>query len=133
MIVISGILGGLAIFLFGLQLTGEALQKAASRILRDILRLVTRNPVSGVVTGAFITLCTQSSSATTVFLVNFVEAGLMRFSQTIGVILGADIETTFTVQLIAFRISDYCLAMVAIGFIVKMVSRYEREILNAIN
>ncbi len=127
MIVIFGVLGGLAIFLFGLQLTGEAMQKVAGRILRDILRLVTKNPVSGIATGAFITLCTQSSSATTVFLVNFVNAGIMKFSQTIGVILGADIGTTFTVQLIAFRISDYCLAMVAIGFIVKMVSRYERE------
>jgi phosphate:Na+ symporter len=127
LIVIFGVLGGLAIFLFGLQLTGEAMQKVAGRILRDILRLVTKNPVSGIATGAFITLCTQSSSATTVFLVNFVNAGIMKFSQTIGVILGADIGTTFTVQLIAFRISDYCLAMVAIGFIVKMVSRYERE------
>ena len=127
MIVIFGVLGGLAIFLFGLELTGESLQKIAGRILRNILRLVTRNPVSGVLTGTFITLCTQSSSATTVFLVNFVETGLMRFSQTIGVILGADIGTTFTVQLIAFRISDYCLGMIAIGFLVRMVSRYERE------
>lgn len=127
LIVLAGVLGGLAIFLFGLQVTGEALQKVAGRVLRGILGLATRNPVTGVVTGAFITVCTQSSSATTVFLVNFVQAGLMRFPQTIGVILGADIGTTFTVQLIAFRIADYALIMVAAGFLLKSLAHYERE------
>ena len=127
LIVLAGVLGGLAIFLFGLQITGEALQKVAGRVLRGILGMATRNPVTGVVTGAFITVCTQSSSATTVFLVNFVQSGLMRFSQTIGVILGADIGTTFTVQLIAFRIADYALIMVAAGFLLKSLAHYERE------
>ena len=127
LIVLAGVLGGLAIFLFGLQVTGEALQKVAGRVLRGILGLATRNPVTGVVTGAFITVCTQSSSATTVFLVNFVQAGLMRFPQTIGVILGADIGTTFTVQLIAFRVADYALIMVAAGFLLKSLAHYERE------
>lgn len=127
MIVVAGILGGLAIFLFGLQITGEALQKVAGRVLRGIMGLVTRNPVSAVMTGAFITFLTQSSSATTVFLVNFVQVGLMKFAQTIGVILGADIGTTLTVQLIAFRIADYALIMVAAGFLIKTVARYERE------
>ncbi len=127
MLIIAGLVGGLAIFLFGLQLTAEALQKVAGRFLRGILGFVTGNPFSGVFTGAFITVCTQSSSATTVLLVNFVQANLMKFAQTIGVILGADIGTTLTVQLIAFKITDYSLFIVAAGFLVKTLARYERE------
>ena len=127
LIIIAGVVGGLAIFLFGLQLTAESLQKIASGFLRGILGLITRNPVRGILTGAFMTVCTQSSSATTVLLVNFVQAGLIKFAQTIGVILGADIGTTLTVQLIAFKVSDYALLMVAAGFIMKTIAHYERE------
>lgn len=125
--VIAGIGGGLALFLFGLQITSDSLQKVAGGVLRGILRLATRNPAKGVLTGLIITLCTQSSSATTVLLIGFVRAGLMRFGQTIGVILGADLGTTITVQLIAFRLADYALLIVAAGFIINMVCRYERE------
>ncbi len=127
LIVIAGLIGGLAIFLFGLNLTAEALQKVAGRFLRGILGFITRNRFSAVVTGAFMTICTQSSSATTVLLVNFVQANLMKFAQTIGVILGAGIGTTLTVQLIAFRITDYCLIIIAAGFLLKTLARYEKE------
>ena len=123
----AGIAGGLALFLFGLQVTSESLQKAAGGVLRSILRLATRSPAKGVLTGLFITLCTQSSSATTVLLIGFVRAGLMQFSQSIGVILGADLGTTITVQLIAFRLADYALLIVAAGFVINAVCRYERE------
>ncbi len=127
LIIIAGLVGGLAIFLFGLQLTAEALQKVAGRFLRGILGFMTGNMFRGILTGAFMTVCTQSSSATTVLLVNFVQANLMKFAQTIGVILGAGIGTTLTVQLIAFKITDYSLMMVAVGFLLKTLCRYERE------
>lgn len=127
LIVIAGLTGGLAIFLFGLHLTAEALQKVAGGFLRGILGFMTSNPFKGILTGAFMTTCTQSSSATTVLLVNFVQANLMKFPQTIGVILGAAIGTTLTVQLIAFRITDYCLIIIAAGFLLKTLARYEKE------
>ena len=127
MLIVCGVIGGLAVFLFGLQLTAESLQKVAGRFLRGILGFITKNPLSGVLTGAFVTICTQSSSATTVLLVNFVQAGIMNFAQTVGVILGADIGTTITVQLIAFRITDYSLIMVACGFLIRSIAHYERE------
>ncbi len=125
--VIAGIGGGLALFLYGLQMTSESLQKVAGGALRSILKIATKNPSKGVLTGLFITLCTQSSSATTVLLIGFVRAGLMRFSQSIGVILGADLGTTITVQLIAFRLADYALLIVAAGFVINTLCRYERE------
>ncbi len=125
--VIAGISGGLALFLYGLGVTSDSLQKVAGGALRSILKIASGSPVKGVFTGLFITLCTQSSSATTVLLIGFVRAGLMQFSQSIGVILGADLGTTITVQLIAFRLADYALIIVAAGFLLNALSKYERE------
>ncbi|MBN2682591.1 MAG: Na/Pi symporter [Bacteroidales bacterium] len=111
-----GLLGGLALFLFGMHLMGEGLQKSAGRNMRSILSTLTKNRFMGVGVGALVTTIIQSSSATTVMLVSFVNSGLMKFNRTIGVILGAAIGTTITAQLIAFKLTDYSLLFIAVGF-----------------
>ena len=121
--VILALFGGMALLLYGIQLVGEGFQRAAGGRLRYLLTHLTRNRFTAVVSGAAVTAIIQSSSATTVMLIGFVSAGLMPFSQTMGVILGADIGTTFTVQLIAFRITDYALVLVGAGFTITVVAQ----------
>ncbi|MBI2204616.1 MAG: Na/Pi cotransporter family protein [Candidatus Rokubacteria bacterium] len=116
MIILMSLFGGMALLLYGIQLIGDGLQRAAGARLRGILTGLARNRFLAVVSGAVVTGIIQSSSATTVMLIGFVAAGLMAFRQTLGVILGADIGTTLTVQLIAFRITDYALLLVGLGF-----------------
>lgn len=120
------LLGGLALFLYGMNLMTESLQRVAGDRMRSILSAVTRNPVLGVLAGALATAVLQSSSATTVMAVGFVAAGLMGLPQAISVILGANIGTTITAQIIAFKLSDYVLAIVFVGFIVMTVARSAR-------
>jgi phosphate:Na+ symporter len=98
--------GGMALLLYGMQLVGEGLQQAAGGRMRHILSGITNSRVKGMLAGAFITAAVQSSSATTVMLVGFASSGLMTLAQSVSVILGADIGTTLTVQLIAFKIFD---------------------------
>ena len=121
--VLLALFGGMALLLYGIQLVGEGLQRAAGGRLRHLLTGLAKNRVTAVASGAAVTAIIQSSSATTVMLIGFVSAGLMAFRQTLGVILGADIGTTFTVQLIAFRITDYALLLVGIGFTIVFVAR----------
>lgn len=108
--------GGMALLLYGMQLTGEGLQRAAGGRLRQLLTGLTANRLLALGTGAGVTALIQSSTATTVMLIGFVQAGLLSLHQAMGVILGADIGTTFTVQLIAFKIYDYAPLMVGVGF-----------------
>jgi phosphate:Na+ symporter len=110
------LLGGLAIFLLGLDRMTEALRIVAGDRLRDVLRRLTTNRFTGLLTGAGITAVIQSSSVTTVLVVGFISSGLMSFEQSIGVILGANIGTTITAQIIAFKITTYALLAVAVGF-----------------
>ncbi|WP_165172626.1 Na/Pi cotransporter family protein [Adlercreutzia sp. ZJ242] len=121
-----GLLGGLALFLFGMNLMSERLQKVAGERMRNILRLMTKNPVLGVLAGALATAVLQSSSATTVMTIGFVSAGLMGLPQAISIILGANIGTTMTAQIIAFKISDYIFLFVFLGFILSFAGRRER-------
>lgn len=100
-----GLLGGLAIFIFGMNMMSECLQKAAGEKMKSILAMLTRNPVMGVLAGALTTAVLQSSSATTVMAIGFVSAGLMTLPQAISIILGANIGTTMTAQLLAFNIT----------------------------
>ncbi len=93
--------------------------------MRSILSTVTKNRSIGLMIGAFVTMVIQSSSATTVMLVSFVQAGLMSFTQSLAVILGADIGTTVTAQLVAFKLTDYALLLIAIGFSMTMFSKNE--------
>ena len=111
------LIGGVVLLLYGMRLVGEGLQLAAGGRMRHILGSITSNPFKGMLVGAFITAVIQSSSATTVMLVGFASSGLMGLTQTIGVILGADIGTTVTVQLIAFEIFDYALLLVVVGYL----------------
>jgi phosphate:Na+ symporter len=120
-----GIVGGLAIFLFGIKFGGRGLQKAAGKRLRDAVCRLTANRFLGLLTGIGVTVIIQSSSATTAMMVSFANAGIIVLQQALGVILGADIGTTLTVQLIAFRVFDYALLIVAVGFVV-FLSRSQR-------
>lgn len=97
--IIFGLLGGLAIFIFGMNMMSECLQKAAGEKMKSILAMLTRNPVMGVLAGALTTAVLQSSSATTVMAIGFVSAGLMTLPQAISIILGANIGTTITALL----------------------------------
>ncbi len=123
-----GLVGGLAIFLFGIKFSGRGLQKAAGGKLRQIVARLTANRFLGVLTGIIVTVIIQSSSATTAMMVSFANAGLITLSQAMGVILGSDVGTTLTVQLIAFRIFDYALLIVAAGFVlfISKIERYSR-------
>lgn len=120
-----GLFGGLALFLFGMEMMSDALQKAAGEKMRYILGLLTKNPVMGVVAGALVTAVLQSSSATTVMVIGFVSAGLMNLPQAISIILGANIGTTITAQIIAFKISDYIYPIIFIGFLVAFIAKKE--------
>jgi len=120
-----GLFGGLALFLFGMDMMSDGLQKAAGERMKYILGLLTKNPVMGVLAGALTTAVLQSSSATTVMVIGFVSAGLMTLPQAISIILGANIGTTITAQIIAFKISDYIYPIVFIGFLIAFLAKKE--------
>lgn len=107
--------GGILLLLYGIKMVNDGLQQAAGSKIRSLLHSLTSNRLTAVGTGAFITGLIQSSSATSVMLVGFVSAGLMSFRQSLAVILGADIGTTITVQLIAFRVYDYAIILIGAG------------------
>ena len=120
------LLGGLAVFIYGMNLMSEGLQKTAGDRMRNILAILTRNPVVGVLAGAMVTAVLQSSSATTVMVIGFVSAGLMKLPQAISVILGANIGTTVTAQLIAFKVGDYAWFFVVVGFVLFFFVKKEK-------
>ncbi|MDY6786682.1 MAG: Na/Pi cotransporter family protein [candidate division WOR-3 bacterium] len=113
--IIFGIVGGLGLFLFGLKYMSDGLQKVAGDRMRNIIAKLTKNTFFAVIMGLTVTSMIQSSSATTVMVVGLVNAGLMNLAQSIGVIMGANIGTTITAQLIAFRLGDYALPAIALG------------------
>ena len=123
---VFGLLGGLALFIYGMNLMSETLQKVAGDGMRRVLSLLTKNPVMGVLAGAVATAVLQSSSATTVMAIGFVSAGLMGLPQAISIILGANIGTTMTAQIIAFKITDYIPVFLFLGFLVNFVAKKER-------
>ena len=124
--IVFGLLGGLAIFLYGMNMMSECLQKAAGEKMKTILALLTKNPILGVLAGALTTAVLQSSSATTVMAIGFVSAGLMNLPQAISIIIGANIGTTMTAQIIAFKLSDYIYIIIFIGFIISFIVKSER-------
>ncbi len=124
--ILFGLFGGLAVFIYGMNLMSEGLQKAAGEKMKTILGLLTRNPVMGVLAGALVTAVLQSSSATTVMAIGFVSAGLMSLPQSISIILGANIGTTMTAQLLAFKISDFIYVIIFAGFLVNFAGRGEK-------
>ena len=126
MTTVFGLAGGLAMFLFGMNSMSDALQKAAGERMKQILSFLTKNPIMGALAGALVTAVLQSSSATTVMVIGFVSAGLMTLPQGISVIFGANIGTTMTAQLMAFKISDYIYPIIFIGFLVYFIAKSEK-------
>lgn len=120
------IFGGLGIFIFGIRYMGDGLKNYAGNSLRKILSKLTSNRFMGLGIGAGITSIIQSSSATTVMVVGFVNAGLMTITQSVGVILGANIGTTITGQLIAFKVTKYALPIVGIGSSVMLFGKTKK-------
>ena len=120
---IMGLLGGLALFLFGIDQMTDALKLIAGGGMKKILSRLTTNRFSAVLAGAIITSIVQSSSVTTVLVVGFISAGLMTLAQSIGIILGADIGTTITAQIVAFKVTQYALALVAAGFALNFLGK----------
>jgi phosphate:Na+ symporter len=119
----SGLFGGLALFLFGMDVMTRALKAAAGDYMKDILSRLTRNRFVGVGMGAFVTALVQSSSVTTVLLVGFISAGLMSTTQSVSVIIGANIGTTITAQILAFKVTELALPMIAAGFLMSFAAR----------
>jgi phosphate:Na+ symporter len=118
--------GGLALFLFGMEQMADALKAVAGARMKGILAKLTTNRVMGAATGAFVTAVIQSSSVTTVLVVGFITAGLMSFSQSIGVIMGANVGTTITAQIVAFKVTKAALLMIGVGFTLLFASKQER-------
>ncbi len=123
---VFGLLGGLGLFIYGMKQMSEGLQKAAGKRLKRLLGMLTTNRFAGLAVGTAVTAVIQSSSATTVMVVGFVNAGLMTLAQSIGVIMGANIGTTITAQLIAFKLSHYSLHAIAIGAALYLFSKSDR-------
>ena len=119
-------LGGLGLFLYGMRIMSEGLQKVAGNRLQQVLEKLTTNRIAAFLVGTTVTAIVQSSSATTVMVVGFVNAGLMNLMQAIGVILGANIGTTVTAQMIAFKVTQYALPAIGIGVALKFFSRNRR-------
>ena len=122
-LVLFSLLGGTALLLYGVRFVGEGLQRAAGTRLRHILSTLTGNRLKSLLVGAGVTAVLQSSSATTVMLVGFASAGLLTLRQTIGVILGADVGTTVTVQLLAFDLLQLSPLVVFVGWVLYVAGR----------
>nr|WP_303649978.1 Na/Pi cotransporter family protein [Desulfobotulus pelophilus] len=122
-----GLFGGIAFFLYGMEMMSEGMKRMAGSRMREGLARLTRSRLRALGVGAFVTMMVQSSSATSVMLVGLVQSELMRFPQTLGVILGSGIGSTVTAQLIAFKVTDYALIMVGLGFLLKLVGRGEKS------
>ena len=121
-----GLFGGLALFLFGMDQMADALKAVAGERMKDILGRLTKNRFMGAITGAFVTAIINSSSVTTVLVVGFISAGLMSLAQSVGVIMGANIGSTMTAQLIAFKVTKAALLMIGVGFTMSFASKNER-------
>lgn len=125
--VIIKLMGGLGLFIYGMKLMGDGLENAAGDGLKKILEKVTSNPISAVFIGAVVTAVIQSSSATTVMVVGFVNAGLMNLAQAAGIIMGANIGTTVTAQLVSFKLDQIAPLFVFVGAAMVMFARGKRE------
>ncbi len=125
--VLLHVAGGVGLFLYGIKLMSEALQFIAGDRMRHLIGTLTKTPLRGVFVGILVTVLIQSSSGTTVMTVSFVNAGLMTLKQAIGIIMGANIGTTVTAQIIAFKIKDLALPFVALGVALVLFGRSKRQ------
>ena len=120
------LMGGLGLFLYGMNLMGDGLQKSAGDKLKRIIELLTSNVLMGVIVGALVTAIIQSSSATTVMVVGFVNAGIMTLPQAIGVIMGANIGTTITAQLVSLDLVGLAPIALGIGIVMYLFSKNQK-------
>ncbi|WP_312811852.1 Na/Pi cotransporter family protein [Sedimentibacter sp.] len=120
------LIGGLGLFLFGMSYMSDGLQKAAGSKMKDILAALTKNRLMGVLVGALVTGVIQSSSATTVMVVGFVNAGLMNLNQAVGIIMGANIGTTVTAFLVSLNITQFATFMVGVGVFMYLASKKKK-------
>jgi phosphate:Na+ symporter len=125
--IISGFIGGLGMFLYGMKLMSEGLQKSAGASLKKIIEKFTSNRFIGMIVGVMVTVIIQSSSATTVMVVGFVNAGLMNLMQALSVVLGANIGTTITAQIIAFKITKFALPAIGVGVAMAVFSKNPKK------
>ena len=125
--ILLGLFSGLALFLFGMEFMGDGLENAAGSRLKSFFDKAITNPLKGALVGTIVTAIIQSSSATTVMVVGFVNAGLMSLSQAVGVIMGANIGTTITGQLITFKIDDYIPLFIIIGAALILFMKQEKR------
>lgn len=121
-----GMLGGLAFMLYGIDKMGTALKVVAGDKMKQVMWRLTSNRFTGLLTGVFVTAVVQSSTVTTVLLVGFISTRLMSLAQSIAVILGADIGTTITAQILAFKVSEFALAPVFLGFLLVFLSKKDK-------
>jgi phosphate:Na+ symporter len=119
-------LGGLGMFILGMKMMTDGLQMSAGKRIKAILSAVSSNRIVGCLTGATVTAMVQSSSATTVMLIGFVTAGLMTLQQAVGMILGANVGTTVTAQLIAFKLTKLALPAIATGVVLKYFTQKKK-------
>ena len=124
--IILYVIGGLALFLFGMKLLSDGLQTSAGDKMKSILAMLTRNKYMGVLVGFLVTAVLQSSSITTVMLIGFVNAGMMSFTQSIGVIMGANIGTTMTGFIISLKASQIMFPILIAGFLLNMLGKSNR-------
>mgnify|MGYP003318312117 CR=1 FL=1 len=124
-LMITSLFGGLGMFLYGMEMMSDGMKVAAGNKMRSILEKLTSNRLLAVGVGAFVTMVIQSSSATTVMLVSFVNSGLLNFTQALGVILGSNIGSTVTAQIVAFKVTDYALLLIAVGAMMSLFSKKE--------
>ena len=124
-VILTQLGGGLALFLYGMRQMTESLKTVAGDGMKNLLASLTTNRFTAAFAGAVVTAVIQSSSVTTVLVVGFISAGLLQFGQSVGVILGANVGTTITAQIIAFKVTRYALALVALGFGTRFFSKNE--------
>lgn len=122
------LLGGLGLFLYGMTIMSEGLEKSAGNKLEKIIEKISGNVVVGVFVGALVTMIIQSSSATTVMVVGFVNAGIMNLTQAIGLIMGANIGTTITAQLVSIKLTALAPIAIAIGTGIKLFSKNNKTV-----
>lgn len=122
-----GIAGGLGLFLFGMNMMGTGLQKVAGSRLKRFVEILTNNKIMGVIVGTIVTMLIQSSSATTVMVVGFVNAGIMNLMQAVGVIMGANVGTTITGQLVAFKLDEIAPLVIGIGVLLWFITSKKKH------
>jgi len=125
--VVMGLIGGLALFLYGMQITSEGLKNTFGNKLKQILSTLSKNKLIALLTGIVLTFTIQSSTAASALLVSLVNTGIMSLSQTLSILLGTSMGTTLTTQIIAFKVSDYALLIIVLGFSLKLLGKRENR------